>query len=442
MGQCFSAGAGRHRVASPPTTPARATAQPEPTAPRAVSRSAPSPEGLSARESRASSASGDASIPPRALLRWPTGEALLGRLQANNSATLDFLPDGFDGPLEDRRGAADLAARGDVAPGPIPVLLSPVQTEAGLASVEPALLQNAPGVEARDLRTLADVAGGRPGGVDLVEGSTLSLIIEATLRFIEPNATDPAAVQRAREALEQPYTEVQLVKSGRGYHCSAHGLESQYGSAPQQALGDRLLQLDEGAHLVVRANQAVPVMADGQEAWKGHALMVSATRLPQGQVQMTIFNSHGWGYIDESLSNRDPGIGKVMPLQEACAALDSLQGGVVSLPGSMWKKSNEWNDPAIGLALAIWLGKAGSEPTLEATGRQMKPQKRDDCTVEVEFAWLAHVLPEADYKLAKAHVLNMLLHAPAPEGVEEAVLQRLRERVTSSLSAHSVAGAG
>ena len=82
-----------------------------------------------------------------------------------------------------------------------------------------------------------------------------------------------------------------------------------------------------------------------------------------------------------------------------------------------------------------------TDPTLEATGRQMTPQKRDDCTLEVEFAWLANVLPEADYKLAKAHVLNMLAHAPAPAGVDEAVLQRLRERVTSSLSGQSVTAA-
>jgi len=433
MGQCFSTGASHHRARSPSTTPQREASRPE--ARPVASQSVQSPEGLSARESRASSASADAGIPPRAVLSWPNGEASLGRLELDTSSMLQFLPDDVDGPLARRRDA-----RGE-APGPIPVLLSPVQAEAGLASVEPALLQNAPGVDAAHLRTLADVAGGRPGGADMLEGSTLSLIIEGALRYIEPNASDPAAVQRAREALEQPYTEINLVHSAQGYRCSAHGLQSQYGSHPHQALGDRLAQLEEGAHLVVRANQAVPVTVGGQDAWKGHALVISATRLPQGDVQMNIFNPHGWGYIDPSLSSRDPGIGKVMPLEEARAALDSLQGGIVSLPRSMWSKSNEWHDPAVGLALAIWLSTAGSDPSLEATGRQMTPQKRDDCAIEVEFAWLANVLPEADYKLAKAHVLNMLLHAPAPAGVDEDVLQRLRERVTSSLSGHSMAAA-
>ncbi|MBW8833131.1 MAG: hypothetical protein JF606_27880 [Burkholderiales bacterium] len=54
------------------------------------------------------------------------------------------------------------------------------------------------------------------------------------------------------------------------------------------------------------------------------------------------------------------------------------------------------------------------------------------------FAWLASVLPEADYKLAKAHVLNILTQAALYHDLDKRVVERLREHVTSGLSAHAM----
>lgn len=68
----------------------------------------------------------------------------------------------------------------------------------------------------------------------------------------------------------------------------------------------------------------------------------------------------------------------------------------------------------------------------------MKPQKADDCAIEVEFAWLASVLPPADYKLAKAHVLNVLAQAAKTAGWSETELQRLQDRITTSLSGYAM----
>jgi hypothetical protein len=81
----------------------------------------------------------------------------------------------------------------------------------------------------------------------------------------------------------------------------------------------------------------------------------------------------------------------------------------------------------------------GPESMLQPTGQRMTPQKGQDCLIEVQFAWLASVLPEADYKLAKAHVLNVLTEAAEANDLDEEVLERLRQRATSSLSAHAMA---
>jgi hypothetical protein len=253
------------------------------------------------------------------------------------------------------------------------------------------------------------------------------------LRHIEASCTDPMAVQRARESLAGSFA-VELVPTPSG------GYLSKVGDGVNADPADRLRHLDEGAHLFARVAQEFGVDA--------HALAISATRLPGSQVQLSIFNSHGWGHLSDGLglaaglTTRHPAIGKVMPLEDACRAIGFLNNRVVNFADRTQQEDGAWRAPGAGLPLFVWLqtfGPEGVDP--EPTGPQMTPQKSADCGIEVQFAWLASVLPEADYKLAKAHVLNTLMHAPASHEVDEAALLRLRERVTSSLSGHAMATA-
>lgn len=362
---------------------------------------------------------------PRAVLRWPSGEASQGRLEVGTSGGLRFLADEVQGPLARRCEKPDRRERRQVAPGPIPVNLAPADAHQAPAHVAPALLRTVPGVRPEHLQTLAGAAGTLDHGVPIREKLRLSKVIQAALRHIEVAGTDQAAVRRAREALERPFTLVKLAHmSSHAYLCSTVDMES----GGEIDLADRLAHLEDGAHLLLRVTQ--------QGEHGGHALAISATRLAGGQVQVSVFNPSGW----EDL--RDAAIGKTMRLEEACEALAALRHSVVSLPVEMRGKADDaWRDPWVGMPLATWLGAAGADPAWNPTAQRMTPQKHSDCSIEVEFAWLASVLPEADYKLAKANVLSALMHASTPSDGDGQVPQRLRERVTSSLSGYAMAAA-
>jgi hypothetical protein len=315
--------------------------------------------------------------------------------------------------------------RSELSPGPIPVSLAPHRADEAPVHVEPALLRTVPRVRPGDLRTLAGAAGTLDHGVPIHERLRLSRVIQGALRHLEATCHSRLAVRRACEALERPFTFVKLAHmSSHAYLCSVHDLES---GTPVDLAG-RLAHLEDGAHLLLRVTQ----QAEGG----GHAMAISATRLPRGQVQLSVFNPSGWD------DPRDPAIGKIMRLEDACEALGALQNSVVSLPGAMGEESNDaWRDPWVGMPLATWLGAAGPDWEWQPTGQRMTPQKHSDCSIEAEFAWLASVLPEADYKLAKANVLSALMHATSPSDGDGQVLQRLRERATSSLSGYAMAAA-
>jgi len=314
------------------------------------------------------------------------------------------------------------------------VELAPGQLQGGEVYVEPALMQTVPQVEPDLLQMLARTAAGTPAaGVSAAAEAALSRVIAGALRHIEENCTDPVAVRRARESLEESLS-VELVPTPSGGYLSSAGAGENADPA------DRLRRLEEGAHLFVRVAQEF-----GEDA---HALAISATRLPGSQVQLSIFNSHGWGHLSDGLglsaglTTRHPAIGKVMQLEDACRAMEFLNNRVVNFSDRTEQEDGAWRSPGAGLPLFVWLQTFGPDGVdLEPTGPQMTPQRFADCGIEVQFAWLASVLPEADYKLAKAHVLNTLMHAPGSDEVDEVALQRLRERVTSSLSGHAMATA-
>ncbi|HET9642021.1 MAG TPA: hypothetical protein VFP68_01350, partial [Burkholderiaceae bacterium] len=199
-------------------------------------------------------------------------------------------------------------------------------------------------------------------------------------------------------------------------------------------VGAALKQLKQGQHLYLRVSQTFCESA-------AHSMALSATRLSGSRVQITLLNSNGWSEsVCREAGARFPAIGKIVDLKHACASLSELSSGTRVPAASMTEAERlVWHDEGFGAPLAAWLRSVGRMSELHTTGPQMTPQKGDDCSIEVEFAWLASVLPEADYKLTKAHVLNVLLHAALATGVGEEIVQRLRERVTSSLSAFAMA---
>jgi len=430
MGQCLSTSSSRHRVPSPPPAPAGAATRTD-QATRYGPASLHGPQGLSARDSTDTSDVADVSIPPRAVLRWPNGEGSHGRLEVGTSGALHFLADGVNGrPLEDR--CEQRPGRHELAPGPIPVRLAEGPTDGGPLHVTPTLMQTLPPVDPGVLQMLARTAARTPeaGVSDRAEKAFMRIMADA-LRHMETDCTDPVAVQRARASLMRPFAVEMTPTPSGGYLAMVKGGEN-------EDPGHRLMHLEEGEHLFLRVAQEV-----GREA---HALAISATRLPGGQVQLSIFNSHGWGHMSDGLqlatglTGRHAAVGKLMSLADASKALSFLNSHVVNFADRTPTEDGAWQAPGAGLPLWVWLSTFGpDEVELQPTGPQTTPQKSADCGIEVQFAWLASVLPEPDYKLAKAHVLNALTHAQ--DDSDPQALQHLKERVTSSLSGYAMAAA-
>ena len=195
-----------------------------------------------------------------------------------------------------------------------------------------------------------------------------------------------------------------------------------------------LQALGPGEHLLLRASQT--------QGDAGHALAISLTRLEGDGVRVNLLNPNGWGGIARREHfHQLPAIAKVLSIDQAREALALLSGHVIEPPEVVRSPAalENWHRVANGAPLTAWLRAAGPDSVLQPTRQRMTPQKGQDCLVEVQFAWLASVLPEADYKLAKAHVLNVLTQAGVANDADQPVLERLRQRATSSLSAHAMA---
>ena len=430
MGQCLSASSSRNRVQSPPPSPGGAAARTD-QASRYGSESLHGPQGLAARDSTGTRDVADGSIPPRAVLRWPNGEGSHGRLEIGTSGTLHFLADGVNGrPLEDR--CEQRPARSELHPAPIPVSLAEGPTDGGAVHVTPTLMQTLPPVEPGVLQMLARTAARTPeAGVSDRAEKAFTRIMADALRHMEADCTDPVAVQRARASLMRPFAVEMAPTPSGGYLAMVEGGDN-------EDPGRALMLLEEGEHLFLRVAQQVGLDA--------HALAISATRLEGGQVRLSIFNSLGWGHMSDGLqlasglTSRHAAVGKLMSLEDASKALSFLNSHVVNFADRTPTEDGAWQAPGAGLPLWVWLSTFGTdEADLQPTGPQTTAQKSADCGIEVQFAWLASVLPEPDYKLAKAHVLNALTHAQ--DDSDPQALQHLKERVTSSLSGYAMAAA-
>ena len=377
--------------------------------------------------------------PRSAVLRWPNGATSDGQLAFNGQGKATFHAAGVDHTFAARCDKPERAGRSDTPPGPIEVAVTSTSDDGGVAHVEPALLRTLPGTYPNHLEDLAETAGGEPGGLHTADGIALAHVMQGVLRHIEQDSTDPVAVRRAFDALERPFIEVMLDAveqpdgAARGFRCEVIEPELRYGE-PEHDLGEMLHALGPGEHLLLRGTQS-----RGDDA---HALAISITRLDGDQVQVNLLNPNGWGGVARREHfDRHPAIGKLLPIDQAGAALASLSGHVIEPPTVVRSAAAlaNWHQVENGSPLAAWLRAVAPESVLQPTGQRMTPQKGHDCLIEVQFAWLASVLPEADYKLAKAHVLNILTQAAEANDLDEDVLERLRHRATSSLSAHAMA---
>ena len=370
--------------------------------------------------------------PRAAVLQWPDGERkkATGHMVCEDGMARAFLADRVRGPLKDRcEKHPEMAS---LRPGPIEVEFAAASARGGRAKVTPRLMEQVPGVDAAMLKGIADVAGGSNVGIDEDEEVVLSNVMRSAVRQIAATCIDPDAVGRAIRALERPFLLFAFAATGEDDRYVSRGAAFSPQGAPY--LADTLARLERGEHLLVRI--ALDRNVPGTEP-DGHRLNMTATRQSDDRVQLSLVNSNGWPVVARRGGfERAPEIAKTVSLGAACEALESLHHGTFH-PSADYRA--HWHALHAGVPLYTWLrDEVERRSEFAVTQLNMRPQKRWDCAIEVEFAWLASVLHKADYKLVKAHMLNTFLQAAVDNGSPPAVVKRLRERVTSSLSARAM----
>ena len=368
--------------------------------------------------------------PRAAVLRWPGGKKASGLVTCQPGTAPVFFAAGVDGPLEERRRNKP-HLQSIRQPGPIEVEVATTSARSGRILVTPRLMEEVPGVDAATLSGLAKVAGGRDVGIDEDEEAALSNVMRSAVRQIAATCTDPDAVGRTLRALERPFVHFSYSSSGEdNRYTNTRGAFTPEGG---MNLSRELQQLEQGEHLLVRIaleRYAGAALADG------HRLNITATRQSDDTVQLSIINSNGWPVVAMRAGfRRAPRIAKTLSIDRASEALELLRHGVLE-PSNDYK--NDWHRLHAGVPMYTWLRELEGLSSVEVTGLNMQPQKKPDCAIEVEFAWLASVLHRSDYKLVKAHMLNSLLHAAKDNDLPQDVVKFLSKRVTTSLSARAM----
>jgi hypothetical protein len=408
-----------------------------------------------------------------ATLRWPDGRVSRGTVHQTRSGPVFTLAGEGDAVLAERRrkqpapalppgqGRVHLAVEpaGDAGQTFTPRLtLAPVPRDLGgdwlgRARVWHFLTQEgkveaAPMQLARaDLEALVRVAGGAwEERLDWNQQAAVQHLLGRSLQAVAPQCTDPEAARRAARALDQD-SELFLLFGLAGL-C---GLEDRVAASfDAAAFGRQLAGLEPAQHAYVRIT-----LVNGEAA---HALAIGVRREADGRVRLSIINPAGWPQAEARMGGLvQPGravlaVYKTVGIHAAVAAMSALlEGRMPDCPEAQGVRG-----PASpGHALHAWLegidaGATAPQADFHGTGRPLLgvAQKEDDCPIERVFAFMATVLPPADYKLAKAAGLNALVQVAdrlEPPGTAaagsplQAARQRLQQRITTTLSGYMVA---
>lgn len=288
------------------------------------------------------------------------------------------------------------------------------------------------------LAQLANVAGGRGDGVDDTQSIVLLKLLAECANSIANRCADPEAALKAAKALAAPFAEVRFQG---GPDC-----REAYGTVSGVLVNQKFSELGPG-----QVSAEVAALAPGEHRFVNvvhvdseqgvHEMALSMTKLADDRARLTIINSNGWSGIGNGVSTA---ISKTLETGDACRALENLLAGQMPARPAGGRES-KWRAPENGMPLLAWLTASGPaesklETTFHATPFKSKPQKADDCAVESKLAWLATVMPPADYKLAKATFLACLKELGKTQGdLHPKAEKRLNKRITTSLSGSTVA---
>lgn len=401
-------------------------------------------------------------MPPRqAILHWPNGDVSAGKVHGSVASGLSFQASSITGPLADRCQKPPMAhlPHAGYSPRPLDVKPSPDRAVSELVNVQTQLARIDVPFSRAALSEIARIAAGGEAGMTRDEMRTSSHVLMCVLEQMESKFDDPLAARRAKQALAKGaayHYDFHLDIRG-SYSVEHHVLVSSDTDVDSYADEEDLLRLnledDDEDDLSVGSNatsddpflKMLDTLAEGEhvyipvrqfEADGGHALSISVSRMGGDEARVTIFNSNGWECHGEGLESA-PAISRSMSMGAASVMLEQLQDDVYFQPPNGSLISQQWQRSGAGAPLLTWLEEGGSARSeLEVLSLRQPPQKGQDCGLEAQFAWLATVLPEADYKLVKANALNVLAEAASSTDEGEQVVQRLHERVTSSLSGH------
>jgi hypothetical protein len=417
-------------------------------------------QGLAAR-ARAALDPAASSIPPRqAILHWPNGDVTLGKVDGSVASGLSFQASSITGPLAERCQKPPMAhlPHAGFSPRALKVTPKPGSAVSELLNVQTQLRRIDTPFSRAALSKLARVAGG-VGGLSRDELEATSGVLMYALDQLESEFDDPIAARRAKDALRKGVDflyRFDLDDHGSYLvHLKANVDEESDVDSDTDEEGLRLdnSEDDDEGDLSVRLNavtggplsRVLHALAEGEhvhipvgqyDATGGHALSISVSRMGGDDARVSVFNSNGWQcHGGEGLKNA-PAISRSMPIYRAAIRLKQLENAVYRQPPNGFI-SQAWQHLSEGAPLLSWLeerGQATSE--LRVSSLRQPPQKAGDCGLESQFAWLATVLPEADYKLVKANALNVLAEVASSTVDGEQVVQRLHERITTSLSAH------
>jgi hypothetical protein len=422
-------------------------------------------------------------VPGRLL--WPDGQRSTGQVvQAQDGRLMFVASHERDGVLA-QRGDNKPARPRERAPAPLPVSAAPgdpsgrkfvprlppvladddfeadgqlrVGQDCYWQQVEPGDLElrysYVGSMEPQQLAEIVIDVGAAPGapGLTPMQEVAMKHVFARSLQAVASQCTRPEAALNAAQALQSGDSAVFLgPQDADSGNVSAFDVRASFDAEDIQA---RLTALSPGQIWHIRAVQK-------SDTSDFHSMSIAVQRQDDGNLRLSVTNSNGW-FLEERDPDGDiPGVFKIVTPDQASATLQDLAAGRLP-PRPRGVSERSWSSPAKGKPLLAWWLSARSvngeiSADFHGGGKALRSarQKAEDCSSENLFAFLATVLPPADYKLAKAACLNTLVQIAdrlEPPGTADAnsplqaARKRLQQRITTSLSGHMVApraGAG